>query len=151
MTRKLTSVCLLWICATTFFLAAARTDAAEMKLEAQLVWGTNDSQPLKPKHKAVDADVAAKLKKLPFKWEHYFEIRRKEFTVPEGGERTIEMSGQCQIKVKNLGKSKVEVHLLGRGKPVGRIGQELPKGELLVTGGNAENLTAWFVVLKQID
>jgi hypothetical protein len=34
---------------------------------------------------------------------------------------------------------------------VGKITQALPKKELLVTGGNVPNFTAWFVVLKQAE
>ena len=67
------------------------------------------------------------------------------------GEKKKRMSKDCEIKVRNMGKSVVEVSLIGKGEPVGKVTQALPKGELLVTGGNAENFTAWFVVLKQVD
>jgi hypothetical protein len=140
----------LLVLATTFF-DAAHSQAADMKLEAQLVWGTTNSISPNPRHRAVDPDVEKRLKKLPFKWEHYFEVSRKRFSVPDGEEREIEMSKDCSIKVKNAGESKVQLNLYGKGKSVGKIGQVLPKGELLVTGGNAENLTAWFVVLKQVE
>jgi hypothetical protein len=128
-----------------------RADPAEMKLEAQLIWGTNDSKSPDPEHKPVTPEVARKLKSLPFKWTHYFEVTRKPFSVPTSGEKKVRLSKECEIKVKNLGKSQIEVHLYGKGEPVGKITQSLPKGELLVTGGNAANFTAWFVVLKQVD
>jgi hypothetical protein len=151
--KLILATCLFWASLTAGFLFASATQAqaAEIKFEAQLIWGTNDLLPPNPKNKAVDPEVEKKLKKLPFKWEHYFEIRSKKFTVDEGDSKMVEMSSQCEIKVKNVGGSVVEVHLFGKGKSVGKIGQSLPKGELLVTGGNAENLTAWFVVLKQVE
>ena len=145
------TVGLVLICLAANLFAVAHSNAADIKLEAQLIWGTTNSVSPDPRHKPVDPDVEKRLKKLPFKWEHYFEVRRKRFTVPEGEDREIEMSSDCSIKVKNAGDSKVQVNLLGKGKSVGKIGQALPKGEILVTGGNAENLTAWFVVLKQVD
>lgn len=128
-----------------------RADPAEMKLEAQLIWGTNDSKSPDPEHKPVAPEVARKLKSVPFKWTNYFEVTRKPFSVAPSGEKKVRLSRECEIKVKNLGKSQIEVHLYGKGELVGKITQSLPKGELLVTGGNAANFTAWFVVLKQVD
>jgi hypothetical protein len=125
--------------------------AAELKLEAQLIWGTNDKSSPDPAHKPVGTNTQQRLKSLPFKWANYFEVNRQKFSVVEGGTNRVTMSKECEIRVKNLGNNTVEVVLLGKGKSVGCIKQVLPKGELLVTGGNAENLTAWFVVLKQTD
>jgi hypothetical protein len=144
---------LAWVTVAALFLMAgmSRSSAAELKLEAQLIWGTNDAKSPDPSHKPVAADVAKKLKTLPFKWANYFEVTRKQFAVPESGVRSETMSKECEIRVKNLGKTVVELSLVGRGAAVGKITQALPKGELLVTGGNAPNFTAWFVVLKQTE
>ena len=129
----------------------SRSSAADLKLEAQLIWGTNDPKSPDPNHKPVDPDVAKRLKTLPFKWANYYEVTRKQFAVPEAGVRSETMSKECEIRVKNLGRSVVELSLVGHGEHVGKITQSLPKGELLVTGGNAPNFTAWFVVLRQAD
>jgi len=144
---------LVWMSVSALCLMAglSRSSAADLKLEAQLIWGTNDAKSPDPNHKPVDPDVAKKLKTLPFKWANYYEVTRKQFTVPESGVRSETMSKECEIQVKNLGKAVVEFSLVGRGEHVGKITQSLPKGELLVTGGNAPNFTAWFVVLKQAD
>lgn len=125
--------------------------ATDMKIEALLIWGTNDSKSPDPTHKPVEADVERKLKHLPFKWQNYFEVTRKQFVVPEGHGHKAAMSKDCEIKVRNLGDSTVELSLIGKGEPVSKITQALPKGEMLVTGGNAANFTAWFVVLRQIQ
>jgi hypothetical protein len=144
---------LAWVPVVTLLLMAgvSRGSAADVKLEAQLIWGTNDAKSPDPSHKPVAADVARKLKTLPFKWANYYEVTCKKFAVPESGVRSETMSKECEIRVKNLGKNLVELSLVGRGAPVGKITQALPKGELLVTGGNAPNFTAWFVVLKQAE
>ena len=125
--------------------------AADLKLEAQLIWGTNDANSPNPSYKPVEPGVARKLKGLPFKWSHYYVVNRVQFAIPENGERKERMSRKCEIQVKNLGDSQVEMTLYGKGEPVGKITQALPKGELLVTGGNAANSTAWFVALRQAD
>jgi hypothetical protein len=45
----------------------------------------------------------------------------------------------------------VKFSLFGKGKLANTVTQALPNGQLLVTGGDAENSTAWFVVLRQVD
>jgi hypothetical protein len=125
--------------------------ADELKLEAQLIWGTNDEKSPNPKHKPVDSQVAKKLKKLPFKWQHYFEVNRQQFTVAQGETKKIVLSKDCEITVRNAGNHSVEMHIFGKGECIGKISQALPKDELLVTGGNAANFTSWFVVLRQPD
>ncbi len=50
-----------------------------------------------------------------------------------------------------LGGAKLEVVLFGKGKETLRRTQTLPKGEMLVLGGNAPNATAWLIVLKRIE
>ena len=125
--------------------------AADMKLEAQLIWGTDDAQPSDPKIKPVEGELAKKLKNSPFKWKNYFEVSRKQLAVPKDGEKKEAMSKQCELSVKNLGGDKIEVQLIGKGKLVEKRNQPLPKGKLLLIGGNAENTTSWFVVLRQVD
>jgi len=131
--------------------ATAATARAEMKLEAQLIWGTSDDVTADPLHKPVDADVAAKLKSLHLQWKNFFVVESKQFTVAKDDTQSAKLSKDCEVKVKNLGHGDVEMTILGRGKEIGKIKQSLPKGELLVTGGNAENSTAWFVALKQLE
>lgn len=131
--------------------ARAVVAAQEIKLEATLVWGTNEQQSPEPSHKPVCAEVEKQLKEqLPFRWQHYFEVKRKQFTASDAGPQKIVMSKDCQIVVKHLGKSVVEMNIIGKGENVGRIRQPLPMGQTLVTGGNAANFTGWFIVLKQV-
>ncbi len=136
-------LCLLAACVTGL--------AGELKLEALLIWGTNEEKSPDPRHKPVETQVAKKLKDLPFKWSHYFEVNRKEFTVPRDQPRRVAMSDECEISVRQAENDQVELILYGKGKRVGRITQKLPRGETLVLGGNAPNYTAWFVVLQRKD
>ena len=148
---KFTVLVWLSVTALSVFVNTERSLAADLKLEAQLIWGTNDANSPDPNHRPVDRDVAKKLKTFPFRWANYFEVTRRRFTVPESVVWRETMSKECEIRVKNLGNSLVELSLVGRGERVGKITQALPKRELLVTGGNAPNFTAWFVVLKQVE
>jgi hypothetical protein len=126
--------------------------ADNMKVQAFLVWGTNESKPPDGKaYNPVGADIQLKLKDLPLKWTNWFEVNRKEFVTPAGSVSKISMSDKCQILLSRTGPSDVEVGLIGKGKEVVRRRQSLPKGEMLVLGGNAPNATAWLVVLKRIE
>ena len=124
---------------------------SELKFEAQLIWATNDKKSPDPKHKPAEPEVKKKLGELPLKWDNYFEVKRKQFTVSKGSGTKAPMSEKCALEVKHVEGDKVEVSLLGKGEAVLKRTQALPKGEILVLGGNAPNETAWLVTLKRIE
>jgi hypothetical protein len=142
-----------WCSAAVAFLTCGelRAEAAGLKLEAQLVWGTNDETSPDPKHKPVEVDVKQKLKELPLKWSNYFEVNRKGFEVAPASLTKVALSEKCGLEVKSLSGSKIEVTLFGKGKETLKRTQVLPKGEMLVLGGNAPNATAWLVVIKRLE
>jgi hypothetical protein len=131
-------------------LGTARAGSARLKFEVLLVWGTNDSESPDPKHKPVEPDVKKELNKL-FKWQNYFEVNRKKFDVNPGGTTNVDVSDKCALEVKELGNGTIEVSYIGKGKPVYKRILQLPKGEILVYGGNAPNSTSWFVILKRLE
>jgi hypothetical protein len=129
-----------------------RAQAADMKFQAFLLWGTDNSKPPAGKtYQPVAAEIRNKLKELPIKWTNWFEVNRKSFTVTQREVSEVAISEKCHVKVKKLGESNLEVSLIGKGKEVMKRRQSLPQGEMLVLGGNAPNSTAWLVVLKRTD
>lgn len=143
----------LWVAAglIVFASGAARVQAADLKLQTQLIWATNDSKSPDPKHKPVQPDVKKKLEELPLKWSHYFEVKRQDFQLASSATRKVPLSDKCELEVKSLGQANFEVTLFGRGEQVVKRTQALPKGETLVLGGNAPDKTAWLVILKRIE
>ena len=129
--------------------ASVRAETGDMTIEAQLIWGTNDKPD--PKLKPADPKLATKLKSSPFKWDHYFEMHKETFKLRLNEEKTLTMSRNCVISITNLKDEQVKFQLIGKGKLANTTTQALPKGQLLITGGDAENSTAWFVVLRQVD
>lgn len=129
--------------------ATASVAATEVKLEAILIWGTNEATSPDPSHKPVSEAMAKKL--ACFKYSHYYEVNRKQFTLSASGTGKTRLSKDCEVSVKKLEKSEFEVTLIGKGQPAATIKKELKKGSSLVTGGNAANSTAWFVVVRQVD
>ncbi len=145
---------LFWLAAVLLLLCGAGQDAqgADLKLQAFLLWGTDDNKPPEGKsYQPANLEVRQKLKDLPLKWTNWFEVRRVDFAVPQGGAKEVAVSTKCQLNVRKLAGAEVEVSLIGKGKEVVKRRQALPKGEMLVLGGNAPNSTAWLVVLKRIE
>ena len=73
-----------WLGAGLMLLACGHLEAqaAELKLQTQLIWGTDDSKPPEGKdYKPVEPVILKKLKELPLKWKNYFEVKRTDFTV----------------------------------------------------------------------
>src|ERR1039458_2786674 len=145
---------LLWFSTALVLLACtgARAQADDTKFQAFLLWGTDESKPPEGKaYKPVNPEIRQKLKDLPLKWANWFEVNRVDFAVPQGATKDVPISEKCQLSVKKLAGSDVEIYLMGKGKEVVKRKQSLPKGEMLVLGGNAPNSTAWLVVLKRIE
>jgi hypothetical protein len=132
------------ICAALFFLlfagVAARAADDNLKLETQLILGSNDPQ---PDSKPVAKDIEKKLKRLPLKWGSYFVVSSQKFSLAKNATNYMTLGGSEMI-VKNLGGEKVELTMIDRGK----ITQSLKKGQTLVTNVRDPNS---FVVLRQAD
>ncbi|HMJ88160.1 MAG TPA: hypothetical protein VK530_00005, partial [Candidatus Acidoferrum sp.] len=91
---------------------------AERKIEARLIWGTNEDASPEPSHKPLQGDLARKLAEMPLKWKNYFEVDRKVFTINDKVYTNVVMSKKCTIEVKDKGNNNVTVKLYGEGKPV---------------------------------
>ncbi len=132
------------VCVALFFLllAGVTAHAAEkdLKLEVQLVVGSNDRQtngtPVSPK-------IEKKLKRLPLKWGSYYVTSSQQFSLAKNATKSLVLGGS-EMVVKNLGNEQVELTLINRGK----ITQSLNQGHTLVTNVKDENS---FVVLRQAD
>jgi hypothetical protein len=125
---------------------AAQRDE-EIRLVAQLIWGTDGPKPPDAKIKEVDRETRGVLKGI-FRWKNYFEVSRREFSVPAKGKRRVRMSDKCEIEVEYQGRLAVEVKLFGEGKPILTRRQVLKPGELLVIAGDDKDDTAWFVSIS---
>jgi len=136
---------------SALLVSAQTASAGDVKLEVYLIWGTDDAKSPNPKHRPVDADLQAELKKLPLKWKNYFEVNRKSVKLADSESSRVTLSAKSDVEIKYAGKSTVEVSLFGKGEPVVKRTQALPKGETLFLGGNAPNATSWLVVIKRVE
>ncbi|MBM3876802.1 MAG: hypothetical protein FJ386_08810 [Verrucomicrobia bacterium] len=137
--------------AAVWLLTVPATSApVELKLQAQLVWGTNDKISAEAGYKEVDASLQARLRNV-FKWQAYYEITRKPFSVASAKAQSVKLSEDCAIEVKQLAANRIEVKLIGKGRPIITRTLELRPATPLVIGGDDKNNTAWFVVLTQTE
>ena len=128
-----------------------------VKFHGQLVWGTNDDPKKHPQFKELDVRNQKILKN--FKWKHYLVTNRKNFALNPGQQKKVKMSDKCTIVAKHRGASKdqknkrdpqtIAVTLMGEGKAVTRHTKPVCEGHTIVLGGDLENGTAWFVLLKR--
>ncbi len=148
------TTCLIWFSTALVWglCAPATAWADDLKLQAVLLWGTDDARPPEGKdYKPVDAEIKKKLKELPLKWTTWFEVNRTNFSVSPGPAKRVAISLKCDLEVRTFDHADLEVVLIGKGKEVVRRKQSLSKGELLALGGNAPNSTAWLVILKRVE
>jgi hypothetical protein len=133
------------------FAMALPAFAANLKIEAKLIWGTDDNADFtKKKHKRVDPVTTGKLTNC-FKWQNYWEVTNVVANVPSRGTVTLKMSEPCTIKITELEGPKIELELIGKGKPVTRAVKSLVKGELTTIGGEDKNGSAWFILINQLE
>ena len=132
-------------------LTSLAAPAPDLKLEALLVWGTNEGTSPDANHKPVGPKLKKKLEELPLKWTNYFEVKRIRFDVSPTNPAKVPLSEKCELVVKNLGHSKIEVTVYGKGKQCATRTQELTKEDTLILGGNAPGATSWFAVLRRAE
>lgn len=135
----------------TFALMTLGAAAADRKMEARLIWGTNDEKSPEPSHKPLDGELAKKLGEMPLKWKNYFEVKKLVFDINDKAYTNVVMSKKCTIEVKDKGNNNVTVKLYGEGKQVNRVDKPLPKGEVLVIGGEDKGKNAWFITVRPVN
>ncbi|MCX8154855.1 MAG: hypothetical protein N3J91_00140 [Verrucomicrobiae bacterium] len=124
--------------------------AAELKLEIVLIWGSNEEKSPDPTHKPLTGEMAKRLSKV-FKWKHYFEVNKINETIPNRGTKKIRVSPKCDIEITELEGSSVEVKLYGEGKLINKSVKQLAKGEYFVLAGEDKNETAWFIMITLLE
>lgn len=127
-----------------------QTFAANLRIEAKLVWATDEAKSPDPKHKPMDASACESLRKT-FKWKNYFEVNRVVKEVPARSSNKFELSKRCTIEIKELEGPKIEVKLIGEGKELHKTTLTISKGKSVVYSGDDKNQNAWFVIITELE
>lgn len=129
------------------FFGGIAVAASDAKVQAILVWGTDENSPTKKSLKQLDSKLHEKLAKV-FKWQHYFEVNRQTGELLAGKSQGLKLSDECSVEIKMLPDNVAEVKLIGKGKTLVTRRHSLAKAEALVLAGDDRNNNAWFVVLN---
>jgi hypothetical protein len=143
---------LVWpvIAAVMLALSSPAVLASIIKIEAKLIWATDEAKSPNPNHTPVDPATVERLRKT-FKWKNYFVVNKLVKEIPSRESQRFELSKKCTIEIKELEGPRVEVTLIGDGKPVHRAVKPLNKGESFVYSGDDKNETAWFVIITELE
>ncbi len=136
--------------ALLFASGAQQVFAANLRLEAKLIWATNDPKSPDPKHKELDAVMSEKLRRA-FKWKNYFECNRVVQSVASRSSSRFELSKKCTIEIKEIEGPKIEIKLIGDGKEVHKTTKTISKGQPVVYSGDDKNQNGWFVIITELD
>jgi hypothetical protein len=144
-------VLLAGVWAAAMLAGASPARAADLKLEAQLVWGTDEQKPKDATYKELDPKIKRKLGAV-FKWKNYFRIKAEKVVLPPKEVKRVRMSPKCELELKLANEATLEVKLFGEGKWTKTIRQSLKalqQGELAVLAGDDKDKygDAWFVVI----
>jgi hypothetical protein len=123
--------------------------AADLNLEARLIWGANDDNNT-VNYKPADPELSGKLHRM-FKWKNYYEITNDRAGLAVNQSCDLGMCKSCAIHVRNMGGSRVEINCIGHDKQAHKGAYTLEPGQWLIVGGNNTNNTAWFLGLRAID
>jgi hypothetical protein len=135
--------------------SSAQSAKDALNLEVRLIWGANEPESPDKKHTPLDSSLTKYLKER-MKWKYYFEVNRQTPAIPLNAKQRLKMSDKCELDIKYVGNSKVEVEVIGGGKSVRKVSETLTdakdgkEGSRLIIGGDANNDTAWFIVIKKI-
>lgn len=130
-----------------FFQAASASVPSETRVQAILVWGTNEIQPAGKALKELDPKLRERLANI-FKWRNYFEVSRMADSVTRSKPQTVKLNDDCSVEIKLLPENHAEVKLISKGKTKVTQRHSLAKPDALVLAGDDKNNTAWFVVLN---
>ena len=151
LTRFFSRRCRLLFLALVFSLMAVGAHAEEIKLEAKLIWASNQPTSPKKEHKLADEATAAKLKKTFPQWQYFFVETNVVKTIPSRSSNRFVLSKECTLEIAELEGPRVEVKLIGNGKPVHKTIKEISKGGWFVYTGDDKHESAWIVIVTQLE
>ena len=131
--------------------AAPLANAADLKVEVQLIWGANDEKSPEPTHKPVADDISKLLKAGPYKWKNYFEVNRQGAALQGALPKKLQMSPKCTLELTSLGDGRLEIRLFGPtpDKFVSRHIESIKNGPIVISGAS-KNDTAWILFIKPV-
>ena len=127
--------------------------AADLLLRVQLIWGTDGAPPEGAKYQPLEPQPKNRLARV-FKWKNYFVIHEHKCLLEsQEDEKRLKLSAKCEIELKRLDDSILQIKLFGEGKWTKTVRQSvkaLQRGELAVLAGDDKDnyADAWVVCIS---
>lgn len=138
-------VCLLILAATAF-----SAPAAPLNLEVRLIHVTDEEMTPASSSQRVEPLIAEKLRRLPFKWKHFYETSRKTISLPERGTNHMQLNPSYRLEMRSLDASRIEATLYNKKRLVNTMQQTLERGKLLIIGDDDKRTDAWLVIVRDV-
>ena len=85
--------------------------ATELKIQAQLAWGTDDSKPPGKELKELDPKLREKFRHL--RWKNYFVVETKTASLAGKPPQRLKLSEKCSVEVREAADANLEIRILG--------------------------------------
>ena len=85
--------------------------ATDLKIQAQLAWGTDDSKPPGKELKEMDPKLREKFRHL--RWKNYFVVEAKTAVVAGKALQRLKLSEKCSVEVREVADGNLEIRILG--------------------------------------
>ena len=140
---SIASICIALFCFIESGITSVKSDTIEVT--ATVVLGTDKE---KKSGKKVSGSIRKRLSKV-FKWNNYYKLSGKKFSIPDNKTKSTVLSKKASIKVTNRKEGKISVSLFSEGKMLIQKSQSLRSGSYMVLAGKSTGDSAWFIVISK--
>jgi len=145
-----------WLLFALGLMASLMADvrAAELKLKAELVWGTDDASPPNKNYQPLAPALREKVRQL--RWKNYFVVNAATSS-PAKDSKKVDLSDRCSLTLKDIGNGQVQVSIFNpkAEKPAEPVAtkilavDKLKQGHAYVIGGDSKDRwdDAWLVFI----
>jgi len=144
-------LCLFGIIVLLLTASICSAQSNDWRLEAQLIRVSDREPAIMPNAKVVEPVIAARLGKMPFRWDNFYEVARKPVSLPRSGVKSIPLNRLYHLQIRDLGKSQLEVGFYRKEKLLNKVRHPFSTGEMLILGGDNQDKETWLVILRGID
>lgn len=126
---------------------AIGADAETRTYYVQLVRGNSEAQAPEPGARPIGPKLAKRLQGV-FKWERYWEIKRRKIEIVRGKKAKVRLSNEREVEIDLSDAVHRKVVAYQSGKVVSRA--ICPVGEgITIIGGSRDTNSVWFIVVRR--
>jgi hypothetical protein len=106
--RRFAALPVLWAAVIALPLAATATD---LRIKAQLAWGTDDSKPPGKELHELDPKLREKFRHL--RWKNYFLVKAQTTAIAPKAVQKVVLSDKCSLALRDVGDGNLEIRIFG--------------------------------------